>query len=100
MTLSLCRRTSSITPHYDSMDQRDYMYYRTRWGLTGSADYKLNEGSGIYLRGLYSTFRNWGQKWVYTLNDGPESWEPGWASPGKPGLAASGLRDRQFSGRG
>jgi len=62
---------SSITPHYDSMDQRDYMYYRTRWGLTGSVDYKLNEGSGIYLRGLYSTFRNWGQKWVYTLNDGP-----------------------------
>ena len=60
-----------ITPHYDSMDQRDYMYYRTRWGLSGSVDYKLNEGSGIYLRGLYSTFRNWGQKWVYTLNDGP-----------------------------
>jgi len=62
--------TSSITPHYDSMDQRDYMYYRTRWGLAGSADYKLGEGSGIYLRGLYSTFRNWGHKWVYTLNDG------------------------------
>ncbi len=68
--------TSSITPHYDSMDQRDYMYYRTRWGLTGSVDYKLNEGSGIYLRGLYSTFRNWGQKWVYTLNDGPNLGNP------------------------
>jgi TonB-dependent receptor len=62
--------SNSVTPHYDSMDQRDYMYYRTRWGLTGSVDYKLNEGSGIYLRGLYSTFRNWGQKWVQTLNDG------------------------------
>jgi len=22
------------------------------------------------VRGLYSTFRNWGQKWVYSLNDG------------------------------
>ncbi|HKD79967.1 MAG TPA: TonB-dependent receptor [Candidatus Angelobacter sp.] len=61
---------SSIAPHYDSMDQRDYIYYRTRWGLAGSVDYKLGEGSGIYLRGLYSTFRNWGNKWVYTLNDG------------------------------
>ncbi len=61
---------SSITPHYDSMDQRDYVYYRTRWGLAGSTDYKLGEGSGIYLRGLYSTFRNWGNKWVYSLNDG------------------------------
>ncbi len=62
--------TSSIAPHYDSLDQRDYVYYRTRWGLAGSTDYKLNEGSGIYLRGLYSTFQNWGHKWVYTLNDG------------------------------
>lgn len=61
---------NSIAPHYDSMDQRDYIYYRTRWGLSGSMDYKLSEGSGIYLRGLYSTFRNWGNKWVYTLNDG------------------------------
>lgn len=62
--------TSSLAPHYDSIDLRDYQYYRTRWGLAGSADYKLGEGSGIYLRGLYSTFRNWGHKWVYTLNDG------------------------------
>src|SRR5262249_12001549 len=61
--------TDRISPHYDGMDLRDYIYYRTRWGLAGSADYKLNEGSGIYLRGLYSTFRNWGHKWVYALND-------------------------------
>src|SRR5215470_18024722 len=26
----------SLTPHYDSMDQRDYIYYRTRWGFAGS----------------------------------------------------------------
>jgi TonB-dependent receptor len=58
------------TPYYDTMDIRDYIYYRTRWGLTGSADYKLNEGSDISLRGLFSTFRNWGNKWVYTLQDG------------------------------
>ena len=57
-------------PHYDSMDIREYEYYRTRWGISGSADYKLNEGSNLYIRGLYSTFRNWGQKWVFTLNDG------------------------------
>ncbi len=61
---------TSLSPHYDSMDLRDYLYYRTRWGLTGSADYRLSSGSSISLRGLYSTFRNWGQKWVYTLNDG------------------------------
>jgi len=67
--------TSSATPHYDSMDFRDYIYNRTRWGVTGSADYKLHEGSDISLRGLFSTFRNWGNKWVYTMND-PSLFDP------------------------
>lgn len=58
------------TPHYDSIDLRDYVYDRTRWGATGSVDYKINESSNISLRGLFSTFRNWGHKWVFTLIDG------------------------------
>lgn len=61
---------SSVTPHYDSQDFRDYIYNRTRWGGTGSVDYRLNEGSNVAARFLFSTFRNWGNKWVYTLNDG------------------------------
>jgi TonB-dependent receptor len=60
----------SITPHWDGMDQRDYIYYRTRYGTAGSADYKLREGSDIYLRGLYTDFKDYGHKWVQTLNDG------------------------------
>jgi len=58
------------SPHYDSMDFRDYVYNRSRWGATGSVDYKLQEGSDISLRTLFSTFRNWGNKWVFTMNDG------------------------------
>ena len=61
---------SSATPHYDGMDFRDYIYNRTRWGATGSVDYKLKEGSNISIRTLFSTFRNWGNKWVFTMNDG------------------------------
>ncbi len=61
---------TSLSPRYDSIDLRDYKYYRTRWGTSGSADYHLDNGSTLAVRGLYSTFRNWGQKWVYTLNDG------------------------------
>jgi len=61
---------SSLVPHYDAMDLRDYMYYRTRWGLSGSSDYRVSNGSSLAVRGLYSTFGNWGQKWVYSLNDG------------------------------
>src|SRR5262245_57612716 len=36
---------SSLSPHYDAMDQRDYMYYRTRWGLSGSSDYRVSNNS-------------------------------------------------------
>jgi TonB-dependent receptor len=60
----------TLTPYYDTQDLRDYVYYRTRWGGTATADYKLREGSNISLRGLFSTFRNWGNKWTYTLQDG------------------------------
>ncbi len=54
---------------FDSIDQREYRYHRTRWGLAGSADYKLAEGSSIYIRGFYSDFKNFGDRWVYSLND-------------------------------
>ncbi len=60
---------SSLIPQYDSMDIRDYVYDRTRWGATASMDYKLGEGSSVYLRGLFSTFRNWGTKSDWTLNN-------------------------------
>ena len=68
----------SATPHYDSMDHPRLRYDRTRWGSAGSVDYKLGEGSGLYLRGLFSTFRNWGNKWTFTLNDvGQAEVQPG-----------------------
>jgi len=63
------------TPTYDSLDLREYRYQRTRWGLGGSSDYRLGEGSNIYLHYLYSDFKDYGNKWVYTLND--DICEPG-----------------------
>jgi TonB-dependent receptor len=56
-------------PYYEAIDIREYRYRRSRWGLAGSADYKLAEGSNIYLHGLYSDFKNFGDRWVYSLND-------------------------------
>ena len=53
----------------DAIDVREYRYYRSRWGVAGSADYKLTEGSNIYARLLYSNFKNYGDRWVYSLND-------------------------------
>jgi TonB-dependent receptor len=60
----------SAAEHYDSMDLRDYVYYRTREGFAGSTDYKLGDASDIYARVFYSTFQDYGNKWVYTLKDG------------------------------
>jgi len=53
----------------DAIDIREYRYYRSRWGTAGSADYKLGEGSNIYARLLYSNFKNYGDRWVYSLTD-------------------------------
>jgi TonB-dependent receptor len=60
----------SLTPHFDSMDIREYRYTRSRWGFAGSTDYKVGESSVITARYLYSDFKDYGNKWTYTLNDG------------------------------
>jgi TonB-dependent receptor len=58
-----------LTPMYDSIDLREYRYDRTRWGAAASFDYKLSEGSLIYAKTFYSDFKDYGDKWTYTLND-------------------------------
>jgi TonB-dependent receptor len=50
-------------------DMREYRYKRSRWGFTGSGDYKLGADSDIYARFLYSDFHDFGDKWTYSLND-------------------------------
>src|SRR6266403_5413423 len=55
--------------YFEAIDIREYRYYRSRWGLAGSADYKLAEGSNIYIRGLFSDFKNYGDRRVYSLTD-------------------------------
>ena len=53
----------------DAMDIREYQYFRSRWGIAGSADYRIRDGQNLYLRVLYSDFKNWGDRWVYSLTD-------------------------------
>lgn len=61
--------TPSAARIFDAADIREYQYYRSRWGIAGSADYKIADGSNIYARLLYSDFHNYGDRWVYTIND-------------------------------
>jgi TonB-dependent receptor len=51
------------------MDIRQYQYFRTRWGLGGSTDYKISDGSNIYIRAFYSDFHNYGDRFLYSLVD-------------------------------
>jgi TonB-dependent receptor len=62
--------SDSLIPSYDSIDLRQYRYDRSRYGIIGTADYKINEGSDIAARFLYSDFKDYGDRWVYTLNNG------------------------------
>lgn len=56
-------------PVSPAIDLREYIYYRSRYGFTGSLDYKLDDASGLYIRWIYSHFNNFGDRWVY----GPET---------------------------
>lgn len=61
----------TAVPSYGSMDIREYRYQRKRYGFGGSLDYKLKDpASGLYLHYFDSDFKDYGNKWVYTLNDG------------------------------
>jgi TonB-dependent receptor len=55
--------------YFEAADIREYRYYRSRWALAGSADFKPSDGSTLYIRGLYSDFHNYGDRWVYSVND-------------------------------
>jgi TonB-dependent receptor len=59
-----------VQPVFFGMDVREYTFYRHRYGFAGSADYKLGEGSLLYLRGLFSQFLDYGEDWIYTPSVG------------------------------
>jgi TonB-dependent receptor len=52
-------------PFYDNNTIREYRYYRYRYGYSGSADYKFNDVSSIFVRGFFSQLKDWGDKWYY-----------------------------------
>lgn len=47
---------------------RDYLYQRERYGLGGDLDYRFDATSDVYVRGLWSLFKNYGTRWVYDLS--------------------------------
>jgi TonB-dependent receptor len=50
---------------YSSDTDREYKYYRTREGISGSIDYKFSDFTDIYVRGIYGQIKDYGEKWYY-----------------------------------
>jgi TonB-dependent receptor len=59
---------SSTTPYYDQITLRNYRQARLRWGGSLGADYKLNDHSSLAAHVILSDFKDWGDKWTYTVN--------------------------------
>jgi TonB-dependent receptor len=64
-----CGSPSASAPYYGTYNTEDirlYTYDRSRYGFSGAVDYRLGDNSSIFVRGLYSHFNNFGDKWVIT----------------------------------
>lgn len=57
---------------FDKLYVQEYLYDRSRYGFAGSLDYKLGENSDLYAHGLFSNFRDYGQKFAYQLKAGKD----------------------------
>jgi hypothetical protein len=58
---------------YDSIDENEYLYDRTRYGFAAALDYKLSENSDLYAHGLFSNFRDYGEKYEYEYKNGVDN---------------------------
>jgi hypothetical protein len=58
---------------YDELTVREYLYDRTRYGFAGAGDYKPAEDSDLYIHGLFSNFRDYGQKYEWEFKPGKTS---------------------------
>jgi TonB-dependent receptor len=76
-------------PTYKGEDLREYRYYRSRYGVTGSVDYKLGDFSGLYIRGIYSHFNNFGDRWVYSPDFGTPAGNSGAINNGDGAMSFS-----------
>ncbi len=62
--------TDSVVQAPNTIDLRNYDYDRSRYGLGGTLDYKLDQNTGIYLKGLYSYLSDFGEDSINRINYG------------------------------
>src|SRR5215471_14211425 len=55
---------------FTGADYRNYSYGRSRYGFAGGLDYRLGLDSTLFLKGFFSQFKNFGDRWVTSANMG------------------------------
>ena len=56
-----------------SWSEREYNYYRTRYGLAEDLDYRFSPTSSIYIKGLWSAFFDQANRWETNVSAGGDS---------------------------
>jgi TonB-dependent receptor len=59
--------TGGTEPYFSEIAEYIYLYNHTRWGFGGSMDYKPSDTSDIFVHGLYTNFKDYGQKYGYDI---------------------------------
>lgn len=59
-----------FVPVYGGIHLREYAFRRHRYGFAGTVDYRLNNGSSAFVRGLFSEFKDFGDTWNVQDNVG------------------------------
>ena len=65
-------------PYFSEVALQEYFYNHTRWGLGGSMDYKLSNDSDLFVHGIFTNFKDYGQKYTYDIVS---------ATPSSPGVS-------------
>jgi len=60
----------SNTPYFDTIALNEYFYNHTRYGFGGSMDYKVSDNSDLFIHGLFTNFKDYGQKFEYDIGGG------------------------------
>jgi hypothetical protein len=60
----------SNAPYFDTIALNEYFYNHTRYGFGGSMDYKVSDNSDLFIHGLFTNFKDYGQKFEYDLGGG------------------------------
>jgi TonB-dependent receptor len=53
--------------------ERDYSYYRTRYGLGGDLDYRFSPTSSVFIKGLWSAFFDEANRWETSVGGGTDA---------------------------